>query len=536
MTTRGYRVAVLSAFVSVCALPLVGVSDDAGAIIARHKAFMGWFYGDGTLKSVRETIAIVAATPKPDATPPPTPKPGATPPAYGQRAEHTMILRRELLYRSTETGYDRALGEGGFTGNLFWRANENGFTVTVRGPGAAMELTNDIIEAEAFGDVPNALRSSTTFDEKKALVVRITPNQGVAADLFFAEDGALLGYTLDPDDATERETVHYVSYDEFAPHKRYVNAFRYGDSRRVYRVTEFQANAPVSDADLHPPVPHATWTFGEPHTIPITIRRGSRYGAAVVFEATINGHVGKFLFDSGSGGVLLTNHFARLAGLQEIGRSAFGGVNGGTVGATTVKLSTIAVGGNTLHDVIGLEAPPLVGGEREDTTMDGIIGFDMLATALVDVDLATEKLTILDPKENQPVVKAGAYAFPLDLSEFHAGVPLKLQNDVLPSVWLDTGNSFFVILPHAMQERHVGTVTDHALFGGVDGVGQYPADCVRFNVIQIGPYRYEHALSCFAPNEAFGKSGGLIGFDFLKHFNWTFDYSRGQLVLTPNGQ
>jgi predicted aspartyl protease len=535
MTTRGFRVAVVAAFVSVCAVPLFGVSDDAEAIIARHKAFMGWTYGDGTLKSLRETIAFVAPTPKPDASTAPAPKAGAKQPAYGPRRGRTDIIRRGLLFRSTELGYERPLEDDGFTGSLFWRANENGFTVSVRGPGAAMELTADVIEAEAFGDLPAALRPSTTFDGKKASVVRITPTQGVPADLYFDDDGALLGYTLAPDKTDEREIVHFVSYAEFQPHKRYVDAYRYGSSTRTYRVFNFQANASVSDADLHPPAPRATWTFGEPRTVPITIRRGSFFGGAVYVSATINGRLGNFIVDSGSAGILLYDRFARAAGVKDVGRTAVSGVNGESIAASLVEIATLAIGGNTLHDVIASRSPQVVIDGKEDTTTDGLIGFDVLANALVDVDLKSERLTILDPKENQPVIKPGAYAFPVDLSEFEAGVPVKLQDEVLPSVWLDTGNSFFVILPHAAQGTHSGTIVSRFPFFGVDGESQVEADCVRFNQIQVGPYRYEHALSCFAPNEAFGKSGGLIGFDFLKHFNWTFDYPHGQLVLTPNG-
>ena len=58
---------------------------------------------------------------------------------------------------------------------------------------------------------------------------------------------------------------------------------------------------------------------------------------------------------------------------------------------------------------------------------------------------------------------------------------------------------------------------------------------MRLNEIQIGPYRYQKALSCFAANDAFGIDGGLLGFDFLRHFNWTFDYPHNRVVLTPNG-
>lgn len=535
MQTGVFRTAFISACVSVCAVSLLGVGDDTAALLAKHKAFMGWAYGDGSLGSLRETLVLPAASPKPDSTPAAAPKPGRSPDPLGPRAGRMTIARRQLLYRETAWAYERPIRDEGFTGSLVWVASENGFTERMRGHGAAMSLTTDIIDAEAFGEVPAALRSPVTFDGKKASVVRITPNQGVAADLFFGDDGALLGYTLDPDDPDERQTVHFVAYGEFQAHKRYVKALRFGDSARTYEVTDFQPNANVSEADLHPPASRATWTFGEPHSVPVTIRRSTYVGSAVFVDLSVNGHVGHFLVDSGAGGTILSDHFAQIAGVTEVGRSAFSGVNGGVIAATTVKIDTIKIGGNTLHDLIAERAPPVAAGQREDTTTDGIIGFDLFADALVDVNLGSRTLTVLDPKENQPVVKPGAYAFQLDLSDFHAGVPLKLQDEVLPSVWLDTGNAFFVVLPHAIESRHVATVTDRTFFYGVDGQGQYPANCVRFNEIQIGPYRYQHALSCFAPNEAFGKSRGLIGFDFLKHSNWTFDYPHGQLVLTPNG-
>ena len=125
--------------------------------------------------------------------------------------------------------------------------------------------------------------------------------------------------------------------------------------------------------------------------------------------------------------------------------------------------------------------------------------------------------------------------------------PVKVNDTVLPSVWIDTGDDFFVILPHELEKKNLALVNTFTVgqrfvveqmvhFGGVDGSGTDAAKCVRLNEIQIGPYRYQKALSCFAPNDAFGSDGGLIGFDFLRHFNWTFDYPHGKLVLTPNGQ
>src|SRR5581483_10584612 len=115
----------------------------------------------------------------------PSPKAAASPAASsdadpnGPANRRTDVARRGLLYHETDAAYGHPEGDDGFTGSVFWRSNENGFTVTVRGHEAAMQLTEDVIEAEAFADVPAALRAATTFDRKAATVVRITPNQGV---------------------------------------------------------------------------------------------------------------------------------------------------------------------------------------------------------------------------------------------------------------------------------------------------------------------------------------------------------------------
>ena len=511
---------------------------DGSALIARHKAYVGWAYGDGTLKSLRETVE--AAAPSPAS----SPKPGTTPDPLGERGAKSVLVRRELLYRSTSTAYGLEVRSVGFTGSVFWRANVNGNTVTRRGRDARTALTDDLIDAEALAEVPSATRPDAAFDGKTAAVLRLEPKTGVPADLYFGrETGALLGYVVQPDVPLERYTVHIVSYAEFAPGKRYVSAYRFGESERIYRVTAFEANAAVSDADLHPPAARSAWTFGEPRTVPANVvsEEGAfvRGGRSVRVTVTVNGHPGHFLFDSGAGSVLVFDPFAKTAGLKDLGRTAYSGVNGGVVAATFVRADTLSIGGSTLHDVI------VERGAKSFGDVDGIIGFDVLAGAVLEVDLKANRLTVTDPSGFEVEPKQGAYAFAVDLSDFHAGVPMKIKNDILPSVWLDTGDDYFVILPHELEKRTIalndtlrigGYEFDKTVFfGGVDGGAAEPAKCVRLNEVQVGPYRYQKAVSCFAPNDAFGVDGGLIGFDFLRHFNWTFDYPHGRVVLTPNG-
>jgi predicted aspartyl protease len=541
-----YR-ALIATAVAVFTLVLVPFAhqparaDDPAALLAKHKAYVGWAYGDGTLKSARSTVQAEAPSPAP------TPKPGATPDPLGEPNSKQIEARRELLYRTTNERYGMDIGSEGFTGSVFWNSNVNGHTVTVRAMAARERLTEDVIEAEAMAESPAVARPDATFDGKTAAVIRLEPNTGVPADVFFDRaTGAMLGFTLRPDSPLERSTVHVVSYAEFAPGKRYVSAYRLDESKRVYKVVKFEPNAPVSDADLHPPTPRSTWTFGEPRTVPITIvEHSSLYsnsGArAVHVEVSVNGRSGQFLLDSGAGGILVNGDFATKAGLKDIGRTAYSGVNGRGVAATMSRADTLKIGGNTLHDVIVTRTHGAGGNQT-----DGIIGFDVLAGAVFQVDLTSHTLTVSDPNGFDIQPKQGAWAFTPDLTTFHIGMPMKVGNNVLPSVWLDTGDDFFVILPHELEKKTVALANEIQVgglmrfeqtvyFGGVDGSGAEAAKCVRLNEIQVGPYRYQKALSCFAPNDAFGTDGGLVGFDFLRHFNWTFDYPHNRVVLTPNG-
>ena len=103
---------------------------DPAAILARHKTYAGWAYGDGTLKSARSTVEAVAPSPLP------SPKPDATPDPLGAPNTKQVEARRELLYHVTSSRYGHDSDSEGFTGSVFWRANVNGQTVTIRGRAA----------------------------------------------------------------------------------------------------------------------------------------------------------------------------------------------------------------------------------------------------------------------------------------------------------------------------------------------------------------------------------------------------------------
>jgi len=514
-------------------------ADDGNALLAKHRVFVGWQFDDGTLTSWRSTTKW-----KPSATPAPseTPDPDATPvPAFVINS-----VRRGPLFHETEMRENGPFSnDEGFTGRVFWRANENGFVVTMLEDAVRQAFAVNAIEDEAVSKLPGTARGRAKVGDTAVQIVRVQPSPGFPVDLYIDSEGAYRRAVVSPDDAEHRITIDIDKYFEALPGKKVVGQYHYNRAGS-YVVDSFEPNVPVSDQDLVPPQPRATWTFGPPEPFPIELHKysaiyGSSGASAVQVHASVNGHDGTFILDSGSGGILLFGGFAKSLNLEKLGASASSGVNGNLIRTDTVRIDSLALGPNVLHNVIAEQSRgSSFPGE------DGLIGFDVLARAIVDVDLDAQRMTIFDPAKYAPSVKKGAAAIPIDLTDFVPQMHITVGNGIDVFTIVDTGNSLEVLLSEAFRSsgKVVGlsqiqlggvAVEDTEYLGGVDGSSPYPVPCTRLNHMSVGPYPYENGRVCFGPVRAFGQKGGLLGIDFLKHFNWTFDYPDGKLILTPNG-
>jgi Aspartyl protease len=526
------------AVAAVCSLPAAALADDAAGILAKHDAYAG--HADGVVLTFR------AAGPK--ATPAPAAK-TAGPADKADKAPSEQsgftVYRRGAVYRQLGSR-NRAAVQQGFTGRAFWLANQNGYTVVAYENDARTMLTENVVDEGVLANVPARSLGSQTVDGAAADVVRLSPASGVPADVAFDHaTGRYLKVTFNPDDVYARRTVHYGSYTEIAPGVRVPGSMSDGDGD--WRLAEHAVRAVTND-DLRGPVPTAKWDFASTDATPIEVVHYSTAYAfmptagAVHLRATINGQTGTFLLDSGAGDIIVYRPYADKLKLPVLGATSFSGVAGGTVKAHFARADSIQVGKNTLSNVI-----VTVAGNEFSDNIDGILGFDFLAGALVDVDTANQTIRFLDPSKMEPAVAKGAFAFPVNLAGFQPEIPLTV-NGVLTHPIFDTGNSSFVTLSDDLKSsgkivalndsiRVEGQDVPYEFVSyGVDGPTQYPSQCSRLNEITIGPYRNQKVETCFASAKVFGRDGGLIGFDFLKHFNWTFDYPESKFVLTPNGK
>lgn len=523
-------IAVSAAAFAASALPLghaaaaATVNSEVAGIFAKHAAYVGQPQGLVLTYTSKRTAKAPA--------PRTTPAPGD--PTFP--AASSVTYRRGALYREVQTGAGVTEQEG-FTGRAFWSANYNGFTVVDYENAARRRLTTNIIEGDLLGaDVPATSRGSKTVDGVTADVVRVSPVNGIPADIAFDQKtGAYVEVTYDPDNRSERYTVHVDGYTEAAPGIRVPSGYHTGELQ-TWNLTEKTVRVVTND-DLRGPVPTAKWKFESTDTTPIDVVEfhspyalGSTSGA-VHMHASIGGHPGTFLLDSGAAGIILSKPYADKLKYTKLGRTGFIGVNGGGIGARYARLTDpIEVGKNSLHDVIVTVQDGAAFGE-----VDGIVGYDFLAGALVDVDTGHKTLRILDPGTMQPAVGPGAYAFTVNLADRTPAIMMKAAGATAYPTF-DTGNSAWVMLSGELASSgKIVALTDVVhIFAGVDGLVR--AKCSHLALVEVGPYKYEKAETCFTVNDVFGRDGGLIGFDFLKHFNWTFDYPESKFVLTPNGK
>jgi predicted aspartyl protease len=285
-------------------------------------------------------------------------------------------------------------------------------------------------------------------------------------------------------------------------------------------------NPKLSDGDLHPPPSRATWTFGANVPIRLEVTEDQ-----IVFDAVVNGARGRFLLDTGASGMFVTRDFAARAKLEVVGETTVSGVSGDTR-SKLAKAKTIAFAdGSVLHDVV-----MFTGLSAFDGSDAGVIGYDLLAAALVDVDLDAGQMRIFDPATSVPNGKDALVVLP-DLRSGQPIVPAKLNGKYSTNVLFDTGNSAPVLIsadwkgtvPMLIDPDPAKYLATHRLVLDATGTTS-EIECGQLERISMGQVSYDAAPTCMLTTQ--DRSESLVGFSFLKHFNYTFDYPEGKIYMS----
>ena len=472
-------------------------SQDAQAqdLLAKHRTYVGWQFGDGTFSSMRITGRISDET--------------------GKITESFEMLSKGLVYHNAYT--ERKLGNvtehRGFTGNLFWSSDINGFTTPVYGDYAKYLASFTLLQQEGTTELPATFVQNKMVDGKSAGVVRVTLENGDPIDLYVDRaTGAYLRATIDPDGSYET-TIHILSYRDVLPGKKMIASYRIDDDKDVHTYETFEPNAAITDEQLHPPGATASWAFGGQDSFSISL---THY--RILVDASVNGVMGRFILDTGADAIVLDDRFADRANAPALRGNGEAGTMYGAVKTRVRRVDALGLGGATLHNVLVYSEDFRDRDYRglDRTGYDGLIGYDLFAGAVVKLDVYASKMTILDPSTDLSAMRG----LPLlvDISGGVPAVPMTLNKSIAVNALLDTGNPGIVFMSPELAKKH------HLPIASLG--------CGHLETLTIGPITYAGQAVCVADFPSTGDM--LLGYDFLKHFDYVFDYPHGRLFMTPN--
>jgi predicted aspartyl protease len=404
----------------------------------------------------------------------------------------------------------------GFTGRIYWSSDENGFIRPELGDAQKFNVAYDLLFNEATSAMPGTVRGVESIDGVETTIVRVTSDYSDAIDLYIdPQTGAYKRAVIDPN-GTYETVLDIDAYADALTGKKIISKW-HGESGRFHEWTHIAANALVTDSDLHPPKQTATWTFAAPHPIPIKLTQSRIY-----IDAKVNGVPGRFILDTGASGIFLKQSFADRAHVKPFDVAKAGGV-GGAIATSVVRVDSIEIGGNKLSNVIA-DAQSLA---RFDA--DGLMGFDLLAATIANLDLSNQQLTLYDPSSMSVDTNSGIVAT-VDLSTGQPRLPMKLNGRIDVNALMDTGDPYYVLYGHDLIYKYgLTTLRAEALMAGVGGYEL--VNCGVIDQLSVGPVVYQMPSAC--ESSSFTGRNILVGLDFLKNFDFVFDYSHAHIVMIP---
>lgn len=263
--------------------------------------------------------------------------------------------------------------------------------------------------------------------------------------------------------------------------------------------------------------------------VPISVENG-----LVIVDVTIDGR-GPFpmMFDTG-GVEAVTPETASALGLQVRGRDTARGSAEGAIPVAFTHVKEMRVGDAELLDQPLIVSPlPRFFTDRGGwPPLAGFLGYELLTQFAVRLDYEERTITLTPTRDFR--YGGGGACVPLVFADKIPVVPAAADGFV-GRFEIDTGSSSALVLQRQFVEQH-GFETGHPnvlrmKVGGVDGV--FESMATRLDSFGLAKSEIERPAAEFPSN---GESGlpvtdvdGSIGYQILRQFVITFDYSRREL-------
>jgi predicted aspartyl protease len=273
-------------------------------------------------------------------------------------------------------------------------------------------------------------------------------------------------------------------------------------------------------------------------TTRVSFRLAAERQPLILIPTRVNGRGPyDFVLDTGAGACIVSESLAQELALERRGQAS-GRDAAGEAHGTLAGTAAMAVGEMEVPEVALAIADFGVLARTVRARLDGVLGYGFVRHLRLTIDYHAQSLTLIREEgggERTPAGETIPFRIP-DEDKPLVVVPGRANDARDLALIVDTGASICVISSAVaeglgLSAREIGPLTG--------GGGKVAASASTLSSLALGNARLESvdvAVSDFlsAIGEKVGQRlDGIVGYNFLRHFDVTFDYPRGLLGLVP---
>jgi len=334
--------------------------------------------------------------------------------------------------------------------------------------------------------------------------------------------------------------AHYEVACEFQNYRKEQGlnlAHRWNASQATQNTSFVIADASVvSQVSFAAPDPPADTRF-DPKLAAAVDTRASNTGQLLVRPRLNGKDVGWFLLDSGAGGMVITPEVADRLGMESIGKIGVLGI-GGPLNTILRRGATFELGGMSIDGLLfsQVDMTPLAKLLGVDA-FAGVVGYDVLARAVVELDPASHTMTMFDPAQYQ---SPAAEWQPISLAGKIPQVRATYEGGRQGTFTLDLGSNAGVMFnAPAVTHNHLIDSRATQVAYPLQGVGDFRTEWRRGTLewIQLGSQRIETIQAGFVTLAAPGtplndpRIDGSLGTAALGRLKVIFNYPSRKIAF-----
>ena len=286
-------------------------------------------------------------------------------------------------------------------------------------------------------------------------------------------------------------------------------------------------------------------TFGQSRK-PVAVVPFEFINNVVLLQVKVNGSKPlSFILDTGASGTVISENKAKELGLKLEGQ-ADASTQGGSIEASLAQNVSLRLSKDVELSKVTLAAIRLDGLDAGfGRKIDGILGYDIFASYVVEVDYASKIVRFHEPQTFE--YRGRGKTFPITLEEgtpFILGKVAPAGNQSFEGKFLiDTGSTGTLTFnsPFAARNKLLKLVpnTKAITFDGLLA-GKSSGRIGRVSSFQFGDIVIANPVAIFSQDtegdDAGEEFGGVIGSEVLRRFKLIIDYSRKRIIFEPSKQ